>query len=308
MIKDLADAHKEIMNFIGESGITDLSDEDAFFDLFYDEDVRGKYIQLYRAFSKAFNALLPAKEALSYYEDWLALTEINALAMKHLSDGRLSMKGLPPKLLAIADSYLKSKGIEEKVAPISIMDDEFVKEAEKRTRDKTKAAQVEHAIRNYIDINIDEDPELFASFVEALEKILADFKGNWKVIYEELEKLRLCIKSREKEITYGLDRKSQMPFFRIFKKELWNDVQLNEDQIGQNVQLTMAIFATLQTEMRLTGFWNSVPSQNKLKEELRNTMLSQDFYQLPGMTNKYSEIISRILEVARTNHRHIVSA
>lgn len=308
LIKDLADAHKEIMGFIEESGITDLSDEDAFFDLFYDEDVRGKYIQLYRAFSKAFNALLPAKEALSYYEDWLSLTEINALAMRHLSDGRLSMKGLPSKLLAIADSYLKSKGIEEKVAPISIMDDEFVKDAEKRTRDKTKAAQVEHAIRNYIDINIDEDPELFASFVEALEKILADFKGNWKLIYEELEKLRQRIKSREKEITYGLDRKSQMPFFRIFKKELWNDVQLNEDQIGQNVQLTMAIFATLQTEMRLSGFWNSVPAQNKLKEELRNTMLSQDFYQLPGMTHKYSEIISRILEVARTNHRHIVSA
>lgn len=89
---------------------------------------------------------------------------------------------------------------------------------------------------------------------------------------------------------------------------MWSDAQLDEDQISQNVQLTMAVFATLQTEMRLTGFWNSIPAQNKLKEELRNTMLSQDFYKLPGMMQKYSEIISRILEVARTNHRYIINA
>lgn len=307
LIKELAEAHKDVMDFIKENGITDLSDEDAFFDLFYDEDIRGKYIQKYRRFSSAFNALLPAKEALAYYQDWLALTEINALAMKHLSDGRLSMKGLPPKLLAIADSYLKGKGIEEQIAPISIMDDNFVKETKKRKREKTKAAQVEHAIRSYIDINIDEDPELFASFVEALEKILADFKGNWKIIYEELEKLRQRIKSREREITYGLDRKSQMPFFRIFKAELWGDNTLSEDQIGQNVQLTLAVFATLQTEMRLTGFWDSVPAQNRLKQELQKTLLSPDFFRLPEMMQKYKEIISRVLEVARTNHRHIVA-
>ncbi len=52
--------------------------------------------------------------------DYQALTEINILAGKHLRDGRLSMKGIPPKLRAIADAHLKSKGIEVKVKPISM--------------------------------------------------------------------------------------------------------------------------------------------------------------------------------------------
>lgn len=309
LLKQLAEAHKAIMDFIKvEHGITDLTDEDAFYDLFYDEKVRDKYIELYRKLSAAFNALLPAKEVLTYYEDWLTLTEINALAMKHLHDGRLSMKGLPPKLLKIADAYLQDKGIDEQVKPISIMAEDFIKEAQKRKRDKTKAAQVEHAIRNYIDINIDEDPELFASFSKAIEEILKNFHGNWKKIYEELEKLRERIRQREQEATYGLNRKSQMPFFRIFKAELWDNRDLTEDEIGLNVALTLAVSAKLQTELKLVGFWDNTMAQNKLKAYLQNdVLLSKDFYSLPGMMQKYKQLISRIMEVARANHNHIVA-
>lgn len=309
LLKELAETYNVIMHFIKvEHGIADLTDEDAFYDLFYDEEVRSKYIELYRKFSTAFNALLPSKEALGYYEDWISLTEINALALKHLNDGRLSMKGLPPKLLSIADAYLKDKGIEEQIKPISIMEEDFLKETQKRKRDKTKAAQVEHAIRNFIDINIDEDPELFASFVKAMEEILKNFKGNWKKIYEELEKLRERIRQREQEPTYGLDRKSQMPFFRIFKAELWNDHELTDDEISLNVALTKAVTDTLKTEMKLVGFWDNTMAQNKLKAYLQNeVLLSKDFYALPGMIQKYKAIISRIMEVARANHHHIVT-
>ena len=309
LLKDLAEAHKAIMHFIKvEQGINDLTDEDAFYDLFYDETIRGTYIELYRKFSTAFNALLPAKEALKYYEDWVQLTEINALAMKFIGDGRLSMKGLPPKLLAIADAYLKNKGIEETVKPISIMDEDFMEETQKRKRDKTKAAQVEHAIRNFIDINMDEDPELFASFSTAIEEILKNFKGNWKIIYDELEKLRQKILQREQEPTYGLDRRTQMPFFRIFKAVLWDDRDLNEDEISQNVALTQAVTLKLQTEIKLVGFWDNAMAQKRLKADLQNeVLLSKDFCSLPGMMQKYKQVISRIMEVARANHNHLIS-
>ena len=45
---------------------------------------------------------------MAYYE---RLSEINVLAEKHLRDGRLSMKGIPPKLRNITDSFLESRGI-----------------------------------------------------------------------------------------------------------------------------------------------------------------------------------------------------
>ncbi len=307
LLAELKRAHKAIWDFLKKYGMTDLTDEDAFFDLFYDEEIRSTWLQLYEDFTRAFNAVLPRKEALEYLSDWKAMTEINALALKHLRDRRFSMKGIPPKLRAIADEYLESKGITEKVAPISIVSEKFVDSVKKRKTDKTRAAATEHAIRDYIDVNIDEDPELFASFAKALEEILKNFAGNWKKIYEELEKLRQRIRAREQENTYGLDRKRQMPFFRIFKSELYNNAELNEEQISKNVELTIHVVEYLQTELRLLGFWSSIPAQNHLRGELQKILLSSEFCTMPNMMAKYSEIISRIMEVARVNHSKIVA-
>lgn len=305
-LNELIKAHQDIWKFLENLGLTDLSDSDAFFDVFYDEDIRFDYIKHYNHLTSCFNTVLPRKEALDFFTDWKAFTEINALANRHFRDGRFSMKGIPPKLRAIADEFLVSKGIDQTIAPISIIADDFQKHVKTKKREKTKAAEVEHAIRHYIDINIDEDPELFASFAEALEAILKNFKGNWKAIYEELEKLREKIKNREKEETYGLDRKKQMPFFRIFKAELFENRELNEDEIAQNVNLTQHIFNLVANEIKLTGFWDSTPAQLKLKAELQKLLLSPEFNKLPNIIIKRSEIISRIMELAKTNHFKIL--
>ena len=307
-LNELIKAHRDVWNFLKVYGLEDLTDSDAYFDVFYDEDIRFEYINLYNKLTACFNNVLPRKEALEFFKDWKAFTEINALALKHFRDGRFSMKGIPPKLRRIADEYLISKGIEQQVAPISIMaDDFFSKVVNSKKRDKTKAAEVEHAVRHFIDLNIDEDPELFASFAKALEEILQNFKGNWKVIFEELEKLREKIKNREREDTYGLDRKKQMPFFRIFKAELFDNRDLSEDEIARNVNLTQHVFNLVATEIKLAGFWDSTPAQKKLKAELQKMILSIDFKDLPNIILKRNEIISRIMELAKTNHFKIIN-
>lgn len=307
-LKDLKDKHEAIWEFLKKNGLEDFEDIDAFYDVFYDEDIRFEYLSLYKKLTTSFNNVLPRKEALDYLNDWRSFTEINTLANTHFRDGRFSMKGIPPKLRAIADEFLKSKGIEELVKPISIIADDFQKNVKSKKRDKTKAAEVEHAVRHYIDINLDEDPELFASFSEALELILIQFKGNWKAIYEELEKLREKIKNREKEETYGLDRKKQMPFFRIFKKELYDNRELTEDEIAQNVNLTQHVFNLVAIELKMTGFWDSVPAQNRLKAELQKLFISSDFSKLSNIVKNRKAITSRVMEVAKSNHYRIIEA
>lgn len=58
------------------------------------------------------NLVYPARQALDYIKGYNVLSEINVLAGKHLHDEHLSMKGIPPKLRAITDKYLESRGIE----------------------------------------------------------------------------------------------------------------------------------------------------------------------------------------------------
>ena len=177
------------------------------------------------------------------------------------------MKGIPPKLRKLTDAYLKSKGIDQKIAPISILDDQFEAQVGKHKRSKTKAAEVEHAIRHHIDINLDDDPELYASFAEALRMILEEFKDNWQKIYEELEKLRQKIKNIPPP-PGDLHRKKQMPFFRILSREIY-DKRYGEDsftdgEVDTMVMLTRDIFDIIEREIKLAGFSESIPAHNRL--------------------------------------------
>ncbi len=159
-LRELRADYKAIMALLERYGLTDLDDHDAFFDLFYDEDIRFEFMLAFKKLTRSLDLVLPAKEALDYLKTYNALTEINVLAGRHLNDQRLSMKGIPPKLRALTDQYLASKGIDQKVKPISILDEDFERKVAQRKRTKTKAAEVEHAIRHHLDVELDDDPEL----------------------------------------------------------------------------------------------------------------------------------------------------
>ncbi|MGR9052433.1 MAG: type I restriction endonuclease subunit R, partial [Gammaproteobacteria bacterium] len=263
----------------------------------------------------SLDLVFPAKEALGYLNIYNALTEINVLAGQHLHDQRLSMKGIPPKLRALTDEYLASRGIDQKVKPISILDEDFESSVAKRKRVKTKAAEVEHAIRHHLDIELDDDPELQASFSKALAAILQEFKDNWQKIYEELEKLRKRIIEAANEPTYGLHKKKQMPFFRMFQAEIGSAMEQHpaycdqpDDRIAVLVDLTQQIYLVVERELKLTSFWESVPARNKLKAEIQQILLSEAFRTLPNVVKNRNQIISRVMEIAEKNNDRILYA
>jgi type I restriction enzyme R subunit len=315
-IRELKESHAAVMALLQEHGLTDLTDHDAFYDVFYDEDLRFEFILAFKRLTKALNLLFPARQALEFMGAYQALAEINVLAGKHFRDQRLSMKGIPAKLRAITDEHLESRGINVKVPPISILDKDFEKNVGKHRRTKTKAAEIEHAIRHHLDIELDDDPDLRASFAEALAAIFEEFRDNWNKIYEELEKLRRRIINARKEPTYGLHRKKQMPFFRMFQRELFpggdgvsgNTGTTDEDNISRLVDLTQQVFIVVERELRLTGFWESIPARNKLKADIQNVLLAPEFSFLPGLRQNRAHIISRIMEIAEKNNDTILYA
>jgi type I restriction enzyme R subunit len=325
-LRELAASHAAVMDLLKKHGLTDLTDHDAFFDLFYDEDLRFDYMLAFKKLTQCLNVVFPARQALDYMADYQALAAINVMAAKHFRDERLSMKGIPPKLRGITDAYLESKGIEVKVEPISILDADFQKQVGNRSRTKTKAAEVEHAIRHHLDVELDDDPDLQASFAEALVAIFKEFRDNWSKIYEELEKLRKRIVDACKEPTYGLDRKKQMPLFRMFKREIFGEIfgggkgdlpegmfgiaekMSEEDKISHLVDLTQKAFLAVERELKLTGFWESIPARQKLRADLQGILLAPEFLKLPGLVKNRAHIISRIMEIAEKNNDIILYA
>ena len=137
-----------------------------------------------------------------------------------------------------------------------------------------------------------------------------------------MEKLRQRIITASKEPTYGLHRKKQMPFFRMFRRELFG-VDTDElivaetsphyglsedDKISHLVALTQSVSLVIERELKLTGFWESIPACNKLKSEIQKTLLQPRFVPLPNLVKKRKQIISRAMEIAKKNNDIILYA
>ena len=318
-LRELKDAHAAVMQFLKKHHLSDMTDHDAFYDVFYDEDLRFYFMLAFKRLTRSLNVLFPARQALDFVDDYKALAEINVLAGKHFRDQRLSMRGIPAKLRAITDAHLESRGVDAKVLPVSILDEDFEKNVGGHRRTKTQAAEIEHAIRHHLDVDLDDDPELRASFSEALDAILERFRENWNKIYEELEELRKRIINASMEPTYGLHRKKQMPFFRMLRRELFgvdhhstDQSQLSEDQATFSivdedrasllVELTQKITLAVERELRLTGFWESLPARNRLKAEIQKVLLAGEFSSVPRLVDDRDRIISRVMEIAEKNN------
>lgn len=128
-----------------------------------------------------------------------------------------------------------------------------------------------------------------------------------------------------KEPTYGLHRKKQMPIFRMLRREIFGDPPdeesaavaeapvpahglSEEDQISKLVALTQHLYGEIERELKLTGFWESIPARNKLIAELQKTLLQPEFTILPGLVANRRHIISRLMEIAEKNNDTILYA
>jgi type I restriction enzyme R subunit len=62
----------------------------------------------------------------------------------------------------------------------------------------------------------------------------------------------------------------------------------------------------IKQEVQTAGFWDSIPAQNRLKEELQKLFLSAEFVSYPNIFKQRKEILTRLLEWSRENHSKII--
>jgi len=99
-----------------------------------------------------------------------------------------------------------------------------------------------------------------------------------------------------------------MPFFRILKREVFGDKGLNEDEISSLVNLTQRTFLIVERELKLTGFWESIPARNKLRADIQNVLIAKEFLKLPNLIKNRAQIITRIMELAEKYNDTILYA
>lgn len=278
-LDELRFIHGLINEFFKKYGIENWRENiDECIDLLVDEEVRDEFIYLVRAFNRAMDSVLPDPEALKYVTDLKILNFIKESARNRYRDGKLSIKDASKKIREIVEEFLISKGIDPKIPPLPLLSDEFLEKIKVKSA-KERAQELQHAIIEYINIHIDEDPEFYERFSERLKKILEEYRNNWEILAKELEKLREVLKKgREAEETFGFDPKKEMPFFGLLKKEIYGKVpieELDKDNIDFLVGLTKDMLEIIKREIKSVDFWENYTKQKRLKSYLISHFLDK---------------------------------
>jgi type I restriction enzyme R subunit len=301
---ELKYTHSQLNEFFKKYGIDNWREniEECIY-LLVDEETRNEFINYVRRFNRAMDKVLPDHEALKYVTDLKIINFIKESARNRYRDDKLSIKDASNKIREIVEDYLISNGVNPKIAPLPLFSDDFISKVKKEKSPKARAEELKYAIIEHIEKHFEEDPEFYERFSDKLKKVLEEYKENWELLAQELEKIRDNIKiGREAEKTFSFDPKTEMPFFGLLKQIIFGKEtpteNLGEENINLLVNLTEDIIEIIKKEIESVDFWENYTKQKRLKSYIISQILIPKSKEKHLFFEKRNEIAQRLLELA----------
>ena len=209
-------------------------------------------------------------------------------------DETMDLKWASQKVRRLIDKHLFSLGIDTKVSQVSILSDEFKTKVDYLNKTpKSKASEMEHAIRHHIKVELDKAPTLYNRFKDRLETILNSYKENWEEIVKQLTGLRDEMAEGRKVETEGISI-VEAPFYDLLKAEMTDE---SEEEIQKAKELTHTLILILKETAEINNFWSDKAAERKriegmLEDEIRYSQVGQ-------LTPKASELATELMKLAK---------
>ncbi len=140
------------------------------------EDARAVFLARYRSFYKALEQLLPDPRALAYLPDLAWLRRVRKETENFYEEADLKIPDCSERVRELISKAVLGQEVVTLLEPVSILSKEFEKEMAKLASDRAKALRMRHALKHTISVKLNEDPALYESLKERLERIIADKK------------------------------------------------------------------------------------------------------------------------------------
>lgn len=297
-------SHRKVMQFFSEKGIEEIDDttlEDAVI-LLADEKLRQEFKVLFREFTKLIDFILPDPIKKFYLDDVKVLGLIKNEAGRRYRDVELDIEGIGAKVKALINEHLVSEGIETKVRPISIFDDEFEQALEGRSN-KAVASEMEHALRYTIRINLNKDPIHYKSLAEKLEKIIAEHKGEWDKLVKKLSKFKEEVQSGREllEVFEQIGCEVCMPYYDFFKS-FYREEECTDEVCDMIIDLVINSVEQASREIQRVDFWGATgeSSRNSLENYLVGLIANTKQKQL---IKNISSIKEQFMSITKENSK-----
>lgn len=293
----------EIENFLTQK-FTDNSVEFEFAESCIEQAKNIKFRAELLTYSKSFfdslDLLFNTKAGGEY---WVQAKRLGYLLWRikdRYKDETMDLKWASQKVRQLIDKHLFSLGIDTKVQQVSILSDEFKRKVDDLNKTpKSKASEMEHAIRWHIKVNLEKDPALYSRFKDRLEMILNAYKENWEEIERELGILRDEMAEGRKEEVEGISL-VEAPFYDLLKNSLVSENDLNSNQIKE---LTYNLVVILKETASINNFWTDRAAERRRIEGLIEDEIR--YSRIDGLPEKAAELATELMKLAKNRETEL---
>jgi type I restriction enzyme R subunit len=313
--------YNRMLQLFTDKGITEfkkfaeqrMPDKDAEFQLAEDcialaESIpfRAQFDTYIKAFFDSLDLLFNSEAARKYYIPAKRFGYLLVRIKNRYKDPSMDLKWAKPKVRKMIDAHLETLGIDSRIAPISLLSKDFAKEVNKLGKNsKSKASEMEHAIRRHIKVNINKDPALYKRFLKRMEEIIERYQGNWDAIVEEFEKVREDLaKGRKSENEEeGLDEQ-ELPFYDFIIFSAFKNEVVTEEEKEVLKALTIELVDLLQDAINKPNFWGGRPAEiRKLQGEVEDLI---SFNNVDKVSKLHAKLSVEIMNLAKRRHQELI--
>jgi len=315
-LKDLKDeipilkaAHTRVMQHFkghlsqGES----ISDIDACILLLKDEDKRQQFEIDFKRFAKQMDIIMPNAAAKPFLGDLRLLGKINHGARNLYRDPQMNLAGVGEKVRQLIEEHIRAIGVNPKIPPTNLFDTGFKDKVNEHKSDKTKASDIEHAIKHHITVNLEKDPEYFKSLAEKLNTIIEKHKEHWQELVQLLLDFRDEI-DQGQELPEGV-KDEEAPFYNILVAEVTKasgngsfrnaEGSLDEATHDEIIATTKALVDMLDKATRIVGFFDKHDEIKTAKKDIKRILIETTF----DTSELRQAVIDRFMELAQVKFK-----
>jgi len=269
----LKNAHTRVLKHFDKLDIDDL---DGCILSLEDEVKRQTFLTDFRVFSRQLDIILPDPEAKPFLRDLSRLGKIAHGAKNRFRDEQLDFAGAGEKVRELIEEHIISTGVNPKIPPVDLLDKNYKEHLNEHKSPRSRASEIENAIKHHITINIDEDPEYYKVLSERLKTIIEEQKEKWENLVQILLNLRENIESDHKIKAKDLGLSMiELSFYNILVSELGGEEKIDETKSQQAKDVVKSLVTTLDEVTKIVDFFDKWDEQKRIKRDIKRIVIDK---------------------------------
>lgn len=291
-IPRLKNAHTRVMKHF--DGL-DPDDMDECIMSLEDETRRQTFQTDFQTFSRQMDIILPDSVAVPFLGDLKRLGKISVGARNLYRDEQLDVSGAGEKVRRLIEEHVYSTGVDPKIPPVDLLAADYGEKLDRHKSSRSKASEIEHAIKHHIKINIEDDPEYYRKLSERLEDIIRRNQEKWDDLVQLLLDFRDNIESDHRKQAEDLDLSgTELSFYNILMAELTggNEEMAMDARTSEKVKdVVRSLVAMLDEATRIVDFFDKWDEQKRVKRDIKRVVIENfDESLVKPVTDRFMEL------------------